>query len=422
MKIKKSEKSLEEVLTLAKNDLFVPKKPNYIFRTLLKVVSFADLKATNFTYREYGMEKLDKNEPCIILMNHSSFIDLKIATSVFYPRPLNIVCTYDGFVGKYWLMRNLGCVPTNKFISDINLVKNIHYCLNTLKSSVLMYPEASYSFDGTATPLPEGVGKCLKLMKVPVVMVKTYGAFARDPLYNNLKLRKVDVSADISYILSPNDLEKMSVQDINDKLKEEFTFDNFRWQQENKVIIDEPFRAEGLNRVLYKCPHCGKEGAMEGVDTTIKCNACGKTYELTEYGYLKALEGETEYDHIPDWYSWERDCVKQELLDGSYKLKADVDIYMLVNTDSIFKVGSGVLTHDKEGFTLVGCDGKINYSQKPLSSYSLYSDYFWYEIGDMICIGNGKEMYYCFPKNCGDVVAKTRLATEELYKLSKAKA
>jgi hypothetical protein len=31
-------------------------------------------------------------------------------------------------------------------------------------SSVLMLPEASYSFDGTATPLPESLGKCIKLL------------------------------------------------------------------------------------------------------------------------------------------------------------------------------------------------------------------------------------------------------------------
>lgn len=59
----------------------------------------------------------------------------------------------------------------------------------------------------------------------------------------------------------------------------------------------------------------------------------------------------------------------------------------------------------------------LNYRQEPISSYSLYSDFFWYEIGDVICIGNDKVQYYCFPQNCGDVVAKARLACEELYKL-----
>ena len=36
----------------------------------------------------------------------------------------------------------------------------------------------------------------------------------------------------------------------------------------------------------------------------------------------------------------------------------------------------------------------------------------------MICIGNKDALYYCFPKG-GDVVAKTRLAAEELYKMKK---
>ena len=39
----------------------------------------------------------------------------------------------------------------------------------------------------------------------------------------------------------------------------------------------------------------------------------------------------------------------------------------------------------------------------------------------MIGIGNRDVLYYCFPKNCGDVVAKTRLATEELYKMKKTR-
>ena len=37
----------------------------------------------------------------------------------------------------------------------------------------------------------------------------------------------------------------------------------------------------------------------------------------------------------------------------------------------------------------------------------------------MIGLGNQDVLYYLFPKNCGDVVAKTRLATEELYKMKK---
>ena len=81
-----------------------------------------------------------------------------------------------------------------------------------------------------------------------------------------------------------------------------------------------------------------------------------------------------------------------------------------------------MLTHSRRGFHLTGCDGKLDYTQEPLASYSLYSDFYWYEIGDVISIGNEKVQYYCFPKESGDIVAKARLATEELYKLARAEA
>lgn len=419
MKIKTAKMDYEDVLKLPQPEHIKPKRPNKFFRIMLKVLSAADLKKVNFRYTQKGIDKLPKDVPCLYLMNHSSFTDLKIASSVIYPKPFNIVCTSDGFVGKEGFMRMIGCIPTKKFVSDSVLVRDMIYAVKKNDTSVLMYPEASYSFDGTATTLPKSLGKCLKLLSVPVVMIRTHGSFLRDPLYNNLQLRKVDVSAEIEYVLTPDDIAEKSVDELNEILNNLFTFDNFRWQQENKIKIDEPFRADFLNRVLYKCPACGSEGKTVGKGTTLTCKNCGKTYELTEDGFMKATAGKTEFDHIPDWYKWERECVKKELLDGTYKLDTDVEIHMMVNTDCIYDVGLGHLTHTTEGFHLTGCNGKLDYSQKPISSYSLYSDYYWYEIGDMICIGGNDALYYCFPKGEGDIVAKTRLATEELYKITK---
>ena len=373
-----------------------------------------------FRCNRIGMEKLGRREPCLFLMNHSSFIDLEIAASVLFPRAFNIVATTDGFVGKNWLMRRIGCIPTKKFVSDLTLIKDISYAVKHLKDSVLMYPEASYSFDGTATPLPDSIGRFVKRLGIPVAVIRTYGAFARDPLYNNLQRRKVRVSADLEYLLSPEDLARMTPREINDAIGKKFRFDNFRWQQENGVRVDEPFRADFLNRVLYKCPACLQEGQMRGEGTRISCSCCGKTYELDELGFLRALEGETEFAHVPDWYAWERACVREELLNGSYRMEAPVDICMAIDTTCIYRVGQGILTHTGNGLHLTGCDGKLDYHHAPLSSYSLYSDFNWYEIGDVICIGDHNALYYCFPQGGDDVVAKARLAAEELFKISMA--
>ena len=419
MKIKVIEKSYQNVLAMPQEKHQKPTHQMAALRGILKAACWFLLQSSQFSYEKIGMEKLGKKEPCLVLMNHSSFIDLEIAAYLMADREWHIVTTLDGFVGKAWLMRLLGCISTKKFINDVTLVRDMHYTVKDLNASVIMYPEASYSFDGTATPLPESLGKCLKLLKVPVVMIRTEGAFLHDPLYNCLQVRKTKVSATMKYLLSPEEIKEKSVDELNQILAKEFDFDNFKEQQEKGIIIDEKFRADGLHRVLYKCPHCGAEGKMHGEGTTITCHDCGNTYELTEEGYLKSLTGETLYSHVPDWYRWERECVKKELEERTYRLDIPVDIYMLVNTECVYKVGEGRLLHTAEGFRLTGCEGPIDYCLNPQASYSLYSDFFWYEIGDMISIGDEKIQYYCFPKNGENVAAKTRLATEELYKLTK---
>ncbi len=416
MKIKVKKLSYNQVASLPQEKPVSPKRTSRFFRWLMKAASASELRKTNFRCEKIGMEKLGKKEPCLILMNHSSFIDLKIAATVLYPRAFNIVMTSDGFVGKRSFMRSLGCIPTNKFVTDTALVRKMTACLKKLKTSVLLYPEASYSFDGTATPIPYGLSKCVKILGVPVVFIKTDGAFLRDPLYNNLQQRQVNVSATMEYLFSPDQIEEASADEIYAVLKERFAFDNFRYQQQHGITVDEPFRADGLERVLYKCPHCMAEGVTEGKGIKLTCGNCGAEYVLNENGYLVAQNVESKFNHIPDWYAWERECVKRQIDGGEYKLDIDVDVYVMKGYKAVYDVGAGKLTHDKSGFQLTLNDGSLNYFQPAKFSYSVYADYFWYEIGDVICIGNNDYLYYCFPKNVKGVVAKTRLAAEEIFK------
>ena len=409
--------SYDEAIKRVEKSHKKPIKPLFVMQTLIRVLSFFTLLPLGFKYTKKNMDKVSKKQPCLYLMNHSAFVDLQIASTILWPKRYSIIMTSDGFVGKNLLMKTIGCIPTQKFVSDSVLVRDIFHSIRKNKISVLLYPEASYSFDGRATTLPESLGKLVKKLGVPVVMITTKGAFSHQPLYNNLQRRKVKISAEMECILTPEQIENLSHNEINQIIGEKFNFDNFKWQQENKIKISESFRADYLHRVLYKCPHCNAEGETVGEGTTLTCNACGKVWELSEYGFMKAQNGETEFSHIPDWYDYERQAVRKELLDGSYKLDCDVDIYLLTDMKAIYNVGSGHLVHDNNGFKLTGCDGKINYTQAPELSYSLYSDYYWYEIGDMVCIGNGKVLYYCFPKDKSVSVAKVRLAAEELYKI-----
>ncbi|MBP3313620.1 MAG: 1-acyl-sn-glycerol-3-phosphate acyltransferase [Oscillospiraceae bacterium] len=418
MKINTKELSYEEVLKLPRLQHKTPMKPQAWLATIVRIVCAPTLRKIKFSYTSERME-LVKKQPCLILMNHSSFTDMKLAFGIFYPRKMGIVTSVDamsGILGK--LMRLLGCTPTHKYVADMTLIQDIQHMLKKNKTSVLMYPEAGYSFDGCATAIPRKMGVLMKRLGVPVVTVITQGAFHRDPLYNMLQIRDVKVSAHVKCIATAEEVKEKSVEELDALLDEAFSFDNFAWQRDNRVSIDVPFRADGLHRILYKCPHCGAENQMEGKGIHLICHHCEKQWLMDEYGQLSATEGETEYPHIPDWYRWQRDCVREELKNGTYSLDTEVEIAIQVNLNGVYKIGSGRLTHSLDGFRLVGADGKLDYIQPPTFSHTLYADYYWYEIGDVIGIGNNEFSYFCFPK--GNVsVTKARLATEELYNMKK---
>jgi len=208
----------------------------------------------------------------------------------------------------------------------------------------------------------------------------------------------------------------MTVQQLDGALEKAFSFDNFAWQRDNKVAVTEPDRAEGLERVLYRCPVCGAEGQLQGVGSRLHCRGCGAEWQLDEYG---VLQGEKNpYPHIPDWFAWQRTEVGREIREGRYGLDVPVEIGLLRDTGALYMVGEGRLTHSAEGFRLTGCDGRLDYRQSPRASHTVNCDFYWYQIADVIGLGDRECQYFCFPRTPVPV-AKVRLAAEELYKMSR---
>ena len=142
MKIAVKKKSYAEVMALRRPKHRRPMRPNFLLRCLIRLLAIPDLLSARFRYTTERME-LVGDQPCLILMNHSSFIDMKLAYRIFFPRPLCFVCTADSFVTLAPLMRLIGSIRTVKFVSDVRLIGDIQYALREKKCSVLMYPHAS---------------------------------------------------------------------------------------------------------------------------------------------------------------------------------------------------------------------------------------------------------------------------------------
>ena len=184
----------------------------------------------------------------------------------------------------------------------------------------VMYPEARYANVGTSSELPVSVGKLVKLMGVPLVTLNMHGNYLQQPIWN-LKMRKgVHLEAEMKVLFTSEELKTASVDEINSALKEALSYDEYKWQLEQKMKIDVPFRAEGLHMPLYKCRSCQKEGTMQSKGSEIFCTSCGASWNMNEYGQLESKNSSSESCekiHIPDWY--ETDILRPEFLTDSFE-------------------------------------------------------------------------------------------------------
>ena len=288
-----------------------PVKPCFLMTLAKWIICWPDLEKRNFTYKKINMEGV--TPPFLLLSNHCSMVDFNVMLKLTHPYKVNNVMTLEGFRDYTEpLMRSLGVLGTRKFVTDMYLVKNIKYCIDKLKTIFVLFPEARYSLDGCTSYLPDSLGKLVKLLNVPVVVLQIHGNFITAPQWNKIN-KKTHVEAVMTQILTPEQIKGMTVDEINAGIRESFQYDDFAWQRENKIKISHPLRANGLHSLLYKCPSCLTEGKMDSEGVLLWCNHCGKSWAMDEYGRLEAVEGETEFSHIPDWSNWERECVREEI-------------------------------------------------------------------------------------------------------------
>ena len=214
--------------------------------------------------KKYKVEKINMEglkPPYLLLSNHMYFIDFELGALATFPHRVNNVVSIDGYYRRPWLMELIGAICTRKFTMDLHLVKSIRKVLR--RGDILcMYPEARYSPCGTTSYIPESLGKLIRMNKVPVVVAVHHGNYLHSPFWNYRKKRKAPLHTTLTQILTAERVESMSVDEINAAVQQALVYDDYSYQKENGILITEPYRAEGIHKILYQCPHCMQESKM----------------------------------------------------------------------------------------------------------------------------------------------------------------
>lgn len=365
---------------------------------------------------EKEVKKLKK--PFLVLATHQSFMDFPMIIKGLRPNNTTWVMSVEEFRRGNWLMGGIGGIPKRKFSHGIVTVKHILYALKKLKYPCTLYPEARFEFAGINERLDGALGKMCKLADVPVVMCMANGNFINSPQWSKHPYRKIRQEAHVYVLLTREQIREMSAEQIQEKIEKAFVKDEYKWQVENNIHIKCKDRADGLYRILYKCPHCGKEFEMQSQGIHLWCNACGAKWEMDTLSRLHGLNTDKGFSHIPDWYRWEREEVRKEVREGRYHFEDDVRVEDYYSTKVGFiDVGRAHVVHDQNGFTFTGTvDGKPFSLNKPVSSmYSVHVEYDFLKRGDSFDIATDETSYFMFLLGAKNYLTKMHFATEELY-------
>lgn len=393
-----------------------PWKTPFYLMPVLWLLSFFSTLSVGGKVKKENTEGLEP--PYLLLANHGSFIDFPMTEKVIMPKRCNWVVSIEEFNGREWLMRAVGSIYKRKFTIDVTVVKHILSALK--KRTVVIYPEARFGLAGVNEQLDGALGKLVKKANVPVATFIMHGNFLRSPQWNKKPVRRVPVCGTFKQIVSREELADITPEEIDRRIREAFTYDEYAWQLENKIEIKSKYRAHNIHKILYQCPCCKKEFTMDSKYTKLWCENCGETWEMDEYGVLKNEKHPELTRMVPEWYKWERENVRQEVCSEKYSFKDEVRIEHLTSSKYGFKpIADGVMTHDENGFRVSGktYDGKDFLLERSVKSmYSVHIEYNYKNRGDAIDLCTLKDTYFVFPKTAPNILTKLHFATEELYK------
>lgn len=310
--------------------------------------------------RQFGL-KIDKSAmrgikpPYLLISTHQGFTDYYIGPLAMFPHRAVYVSDMEGFAafGK-WLYRGLGCIGKRRYVPDLSVIMNIKYALKK-GQSVVIYPESRHSNVGTTSYIPANLGRLAKLLAVPVVTISAKGCYLANPFWNEEKTRRVPITAKMECIYDKAALEEAKPADIQAKIEEKLTYDEYAYQHEAGFLIKDQDRAEGLELALYQCKACRQMYGMRTKGAVLWCESCQAKWTLSEDGWLVSKDSNKQQQklHIPDWYEWQRKNVTDELnYHKEFSKRYEVRIEALPNEKGFVKLGKGELIFNQKEFIL----------------------------------------------------------------------
>lgn len=423
-----------------------PKKQNPFLMPLIWLGSYLLTRKNHL--------KIEKNlrgikPPFLVVATHQGFSDYYVAPLALFPHRANYVSDVEGYAAfGEWLYRSIGCIGKRRFVPDVSVLLNMKKSIR-MKQSVVVYPESRHCNAGTTSYLPDHLGKLAKYLNVPVVILSTHGSYLESPFWDEEYSRRAPIKAKLECLYTKDEMLNANEEEIQEKVAKALQYDEYAWQQENKISLKRN-RANGLHKVLYRCPRCNgmdfvnhdterdmmlknsavmSAGAvnqdvqcdimvgsimMTSDEEGITCEVCGAKWKLTPLG---ELEDNNASMTIPAWYEWERICAIEEWNSSNQEIVYSVHVEALPNSKGFIDCGSGTLVFNHNAFILNFADQQFLFPHR--NRESVQTEYNYKGKGMCIVLSTQDNCYYIYSEERHFNPTWMQFVAEYLYQQSK---
>ena len=254
--------------------------------------------------------------PYMILCNHACDLD-----------PLMVINSVPGVVHALASDHLIKHPVFGKFVAHIASpipivraqmdLKSIQEAMQVRKDggSLLIFPEANCCFSSKTSYIAPSIAKLVKKFKMPLALFNVRGSYLTKPRWSN-SWRKGRTSCVLVRVIEPEELAKMSVDEIYDAICEALSFNEMEYQREHHFTFKGHDLMDGAERMLYQCPKCGKMMVMKSEGDSIFCTECGYKVTMNREGFLEG--DDVVFDSFDRWDDWQREQAVRLVSEGHY--------------------------------------------------------------------------------------------------------
>lgn len=297
--------------------------------------------------------KVAKNLPetYIVLSNHNTDYDM-LLVGLSFPRQMYFVASEHILrwkrAAKFLrygfdpIARYKGTTAASTVMEVLRRVRAGH--------NVCVFAEGNRSWDGVTNPILPSTGKMVKSARCALVTYRIEGGYFASPNWSEKNTRRGRLYGAPVRIYTKEELEKMSVAEVNEAIARDLHEDAYERQLKDPVPYRGKNLAEKIEHLLFLCPRCGAMDSIRSCGDEAHCEACGLSLRYTEYGMLEGLP----FTSVKELAAWQNAEVEKAVARGDTRFTANEAALLSISRHEETQVDSGPIVMDAQALVCGG--------------------------------------------------------------------